>query len=167
VGRVKDACAVGPMSFEATRSFLAAVQLLPGRQRAALILRDVLGFSAGEVAGLLETTSASVNSALQRAHTTLERRRAEGRLRAHLERRADEVEDSLVRRYVVAWEAVDVERLVALLREDAVMTMPPFPLLYRGRKAIADCFSTIPAGGALDHIRLVLTGANRDPALAG
>lgn len=148
-------------------AFLAAVQLLPARQRAVLILRDVLGFSATEVGGLLDATTASVNSALQRAHATLERRRAEGRLRSNPERPPDDVERSLVRRYVEAWEAVDVERLVSLLREDVVMTMPPFPLLYRGRGAIADFFSTIPAGGKLDQIRLVPTRANRQPALAG
>jgi RNA polymerase sigma-70 factor (TIGR02960 family) len=148
-------------------AFLAAVQVLPPRQRAVLILRDVLGFSATEVAGLLGATTASVNSALQRAHATLERRRADGLLRADLEQPAGDVERSLVRRYTEAWEAVDVEGLVSLLREDAIMTMPPFPLLYRGRKAIADFFSTIPAGGALDQIRLVPTRANRQRALAG
>jgi RNA polymerase sigma-70 factor (ECF subfamily) len=142
-------------------AFLAAIQLLPPRQRAVLILRDVLGWSAVEVAGLLDTTTASVNSALQRARATLDERRL--LLRATP---SDEVERSLLRRYVEAWEKVDIEALVALLQEDARMTMPPQPMLFRGRRAIGDFFATVPAGGALDVFRLVPTRANRRPALA-
>ena len=148
-------------------AFLASVQHLPPRQRAALLLRDVLGFAATEVAELLDTSSASVNSALQRARATLDRRHAEGRLGFGRIAPPDDVERSLVQRYVDAWESVDVPRLVALLREDALMTMPPAPLLFRGRQAIGDFFSTVPAGGALDEIRLLPTRANRQPALAG
>ena len=69
-------------------------------------------------------------------------------------------------RYVEAWEAVDIDRLVGLLRSDAILTMPPFPLRYRGRSAIAEFFATVPAGGALDQIRLMPTRANRQPAVA-
>ena len=148
-------------------AFLASVQHLPPRQRAALLLRDVLGFAATEVAELLDTSSASVNSALQRARATLDRRHAEGRLGFGRIAPPDDVERSLVQRYVDAWESVDVPRLVALLREDALMTMPPAPLLFRGRQAIGDFFSTVPAGGALGEIRLLPTRANRQPALAG
>jgi RNA polymerase sigma-70 factor, ECF subfamily len=148
-------------------AFLASIQLLPARQRAVLILRDVLGFSAREVAALLETTTAGVNSALQRAHATLERRRAEGKLRPTGPPASDDVERSLLRRYMEAWEAVDIPGLVSLLRDDAVMTMPPFPVLFRGRSEIGHFFSTVPAGGALDQIRVVATRANRQPAAAG
>jgi RNA polymerase sigma-70 factor (TIGR02960 family) len=148
-------------------AFLASVQQLPPRQRAVLLLRDVLGFAAAEVAELLDASTASVNSALQRARATLDRRHAEGRLGFGRTAPPDEVERSLVQRYVDAWEAVDVASLVSLLREDVLMTMPPAPLLFRGRQAIADFFSTVPAGGALDEIRLLPTRSNRQPALGG
>src|SRR5712691_82421 len=141
-------------------AFLTAIQLLPPRQRAVLLLRDVLGWSAREVADLLDATTASVNSALQRARATLGERRP---LRSAP---SDEVERSLLSRYVDAWQAVDIDGLVALLREDAFMTMPPQPMLFRGRRAIGDFFATVPAGGRLDLIRLVPTRANRRPALA-
>ena len=148
-------------------AFLASVQHLPPRQRAVLLLRDVLGFAATEVAQVLDVSTASVNSALQRARVTLDRRHADGRLGFGRTAPPDDVERSLVRRYVDAWESVDVARLVALLREDALMTMPPAPLLFRGRQAIGEFFSTVPAGGALDQIRLLPKRANRQPALAG
>jgi RNA polymerase sigma-70 factor (TIGR02960 family) len=147
-------------------AFLAAVQLLPPRQRAVLLLRDVLGFAAAEVADLTDATTAGVNSALQRARSTIERRCADGRLELSRTPPPDDVERSLVSRYVAAWQSADIDALVALLREDAVMTMPPEPLLFRGRQAIGDFFATVPAGGALDQIRLVPTHANRQPALA-
>jgi RNA polymerase sigma-70 factor (ECF subfamily) len=147
-------------------AFVAAVQLLPPRQRAALLLRDVLGWSADEVAELLETTRASVNSALQRARETLERRRAEGRLELGRAAPADGAAAEVVGRFVEAWEAVDIPRLVALLREDAVMTMPPAPVLYRGSRTIGDFFATVPLEGALDRTRLLPTRANGQPAVA-
>src|SRR5215218_8357261 len=147
-------------------AFVAAVQLLPARQRAALLLRDVLGWSADEVADLLETTRAGVNSALQRARATLERRRAEGRLELGRTAPAEGVAAELVGRFVEAWEAADIPRLVALLREDAVMTMPPAPLLYRGSRVIGDFFATVPLEGALDRTRLLVTRANGQPTVA-
>jgi len=147
-------------------AFLAAVQLLPPRQRAALILRDVLSFSADEVAELLDSTTAGVNSALQRARATIDRQRIDGRIPPERTVPPDEVERSLVRRFVEAWEAVDIDRLVGLLRNDAILTMPPFPLRYEGRRAIAEFFATVPADGALDRIRLIPTRANRQPAVA-
>jgi RNA polymerase sigma-70 factor (ECF subfamily) len=141
-------------------AFLAAIQNLSPRQRAVLILRDVLGFSAAEAAACLDTTRASVNSALQRARAALERRPTAA-VAPSTER-----ERELVNRFVAAWEAVDIDGLVALLAADAVMAMPPWPELYRGRAALREFFSTVPAGGALGEIRLVETRANRQPALA-
>jgi RNA polymerase sigma-70 factor (ECF subfamily) len=141
-------------------AFLASIQHLSPRQRAVLILRDVLGFSAAEVAACLDTSSASVNSALQRARAALERRRP------RVSPPPTEVERELVGRFVDAWERVDVDGLVSLLAQDVVMTMPPFPEIYRGKVALGEFFATVPAGGALDEIRLVETRANRQPALA-
>jgi RNA polymerase sigma-70 factor, ECF subfamily len=147
-------------------AFVAAVQLLPPRQRAALLLRDVLGWSADEIADLLETTRAGVNSALQRARETLERRRAEGRLELDRAVPAEGVAAELVARFVDAWEAVDLRGLAALLRDDAVMTMPPAPLLFRGPRAIVDFFATVPLEGALDRTRVLSTRANGHPTIA-
>jgi RNA polymerase sigma-70 factor (ECF subfamily) len=141
-------------------AFLTAIQHLSPRQRAVLILRDVLSLSAAEVAACLDTTRASVNSALQRARAALEARPPVPAAPSN------EVERELVRRFVAAWDAVDVDGLVALLAEDVVMAMPPFPEIYRGRPALREFFSTVPAGGHLDEIRLVQTRANRQPALA-
>jgi RNA polymerase sigma-70 factor (ECF subfamily) len=145
-------------------AFLAAVQTLTPRQRAVLLLREVLGWSAREVADLLETSTASVNSALQRARATLDERRAQGRL--GFAAPTDEEEQSIVRRYVEAWDAVDIDGLVRLLKEDAIMTMPPFPQVYVGARTIGAFFATEPEGGRLDRIRLVPTRANRQPAVA-
>ena len=147
-------------------AFVAAMQLLPPRQRAVLLLHDVLGWSAIEVAGMLDTTPSGVNSTLHRARATLERRREEAGLRLDRTAASSETERALAGRFLAAWDAVDVAGLVALLKEDAVLTMPPFPLRYEGRAAIAEFFSTVPAGGALDQIRLVPTRANQQPALA-
>src|SRR5712691_958861 len=147
-------------------AFLAAVQMLPPRQRAVLLLRDVLGWSSGEVAALLDSTTASVNSALQRARATVDQQHTEGRLGTVPTASREEIEQSLVRRYIEAWEAVDLDRLVGLLRSDAVLTMPPFRLRYEGRRAIAEFFATIPSPGAVARRRLMPTRANRQPAVA-
>ena len=147
-------------------AFLAAIQVLPPRQRAVLLLRDVLGFGASEVAELIGSSVAGVNSALQRARAGLDRWRAEGRLDIGRAPAPDDVQQSVVRRYVEAWEAIDIDGLVALLREDAVMTMPPSPLIFHGSQAIGEFFATVPAEGALDQIRLVPTRANGQPAVA-
>jgi RNA polymerase sigma-70 factor (ECF subfamily) len=147
-------------------AFLAAVQLLPPRQRAVLILRDVLGWSAAEVAELLDSTTASVNSALTRARATLEQQRAAGRLQTGQRVPADEVERSLVRRYVEAWAVVDIGKLAGLLKSDVVLTLPPLPLRYTGREEVAAFLATTPADGALDQFRLLPTRANRQPAVA-
>ena len=140
-------------------ALLAAIQTLPPRQRAALLLRDVLGFSAKEVAQLLDVSSTSVHSAVRRARKTLEQRAADRTPPP------DDVQRSLVKRYIEAWESVDIPGLVALLREDAVMTMPPDPAVFLGRQEIVDFFATVPAGGALDRIPLLPTRANRQPAV--
>jgi RNA polymerase sigma-70 factor (ECF subfamily) len=147
-------------------AFLAAVHLLPPRQRAVLILHDVAGWSAREVADLLDSTTASVNSALQRARAAIEQQRKAGRLHTGRAVPTDEVERSVVSRYVEAWEARDFDRLAALLKSDAVVTMPPLPLRYEGREAITRFFTTIMAAGARDPFHLVSTRANRQPALA-
>ena len=118
------------------------------RQRAVLVLRDVLGFRAAEVAEMLDISEASVNSALQRARAALETRLpAADRERAPLPRSARERE--LVGRFADAFERGDVDAIVALLTDDAWLTMPPVPLEYQGPAAIARFLSTVPAGGAL------------------
>lgn len=104
-------------------AFVAAIQYLPPRQRAALLLRDVLGWSAAETAGLLDTSVASTNSALQRARATLEKRFPSGQPMALPG--PDDRDRSLLQRYVQAWEDADLDGFAALLRDDAVYSMPP------------------------------------------
>jgi RNA polymerase sigma-70 factor (ECF subfamily) len=140
-------------------AFITAIQLLPPKQRAVLILRDVLGWSAKETAAALDDSVAAVNSALQRARTGLDG------TRRHVPA-SGERERALVRRFMTAWDAVDVEGLVALLTEDAVMAMPPERMRVAGARAIGDFFGSVPQEGRLDEIRLVATAANRQPALA-
>jgi len=147
-------------------AFLTVMQLLPPRQRAVLLLRDVLGFSAAETAGLLDMTVAGANSALQRARAALEPDRASGRIPGKAQRIGDQAERMLVDRYVAAWHASDVPALLSLLREDALLTMPPFPAAYRGRDAIGQFLRAVPAGGRLDRITLIPTRANLQPAVA-
>ena len=146
-------------------AFLAAVQLLPPRQRAVLILRDVVGFPADTVAHMLESTTASVNSALNRARATLERQRAAGRLHSGRLVPPDAVAESLVRRYGEAWQAMDIGKLVGLLKHDVALSMPPLPFRCTGREAVAEFFRSLPAAGR-DRFRVVPTRANRQPALA-
>jgi RNA polymerase sigma-70 factor (ECF subfamily) len=143
-------------------AFVAAVQYLPPRQRAVLLLREVLGFSAAETAGMLATTPASVNSALQRARTTLQDRLPAGdRTPTPPVAQAD-----LVARYVRAWHAKDVPALVALLRADAELAMPPTPSWYLGRDDIGTYLRYLFASPWGADLRVVPTGANRQPALA-
>ena len=147
-------------------AFVAAVQFLPPRQRAALLLRDVIGYSAAEVAPILETSIAGINSALQRARVTLEQARANSRVtRAHIPPSAT-TEKALVDRLVTAWHDADVPSIVAILTEDALFSMPPLPEHFVGRDAIAAFLATGPAQGRLDRFRLVPTRANHQPALA-
>jgi RNA polymerase sigma-70 factor, ECF subfamily len=119
-------------------AFLTAIQRLPGRQRAVLILRDVLGWTGAEVAELLDSTGAAVNSALQRARTTIE-----GQQRSVA---PGATQRELLRRYVDAWEQADIDGLVALLRDDAVLTMPPEPSIH-GAGAIGAFFASVHPGG--------------------
>jgi RNA polymerase sigma-70 factor, ECF subfamily len=147
-------------------AFVSVMQLLPPRQRAALVLGDVLGWSAREVADLLGDSVASVNSALQRARERLASERAAGRLaRDHLPA-SREAEEQVIRRFLAAWDAVDVDAIVDLLRDDAVLTMPPEPMRVVGSAAIGEFFRTVPAAGELERIRLVTARANGQPALA-
>jgi RNA polymerase sigma-70 factor (ECF subfamily) len=147
-------------------AFLAALQHLPGRQRAVLILRDVLSWHADEVAGLLEMSVAAVNSALQRARTTM--RALPGTDRTDLSPLASDSQmATLLTQYVQAWEAADVQRLATLLHDDAVLTMPPVPAWYAGRDAIlAFLRGHLFPGDAAGRFRLVPTRSNGCPAFA-
>jgi RNA polymerase sigma-70 factor (TIGR02960 family) len=143
-------------------AFVTALQHLPPRQRAALVLRDVLGFGTAEVADMLGSTEASAKGALQRARATLEARiPAGGRELAPLPH--SRRERAVVGRFVDAVEGGDTDAIVALLAEDAWLTMPPEPYEYQGRAAIAAFLHDRPAlRGA--RLRLVPTRANGQPA---
>jgi RNA polymerase sigma-70 factor (ECF subfamily) len=140
-------------------AFVAALQLLPPRQRAVLILREVLHLRASEVAELLQTSTASVNSALQRARATLDALELED-----LEQSLDADDEQLLARYVSAFERYDIESLVALLREDATFSMPPHALWLRGPLEVSRWL----AGPGIDCRggRLLATRANGCPAFA-
>lgn len=145
-------------------AFLAAIQHLPPRQRAVLILRDALDWSAAETAAVLEMSVAAVNSALQRARATMKQHLTAARLEWTAAVDAAEQEQALLRTYMLAWERGDVSQLVALLREDVRMAMPPSPTWFAGREAVAAFFAGRAfAPGAAAH-RLASTRANRQPA---
>lgn len=150
-----------------TLAFLAALQALPPRQRAVLILRDALDWPASEVAECLDMTVSAANSALHRARATLGKHyhgRGQEGLAVSM---ADERTRVLLDRYVRAWEAADVAGLVALLKEDAAFTMPPSPSWFRGRDAVAAfAAATVFAGAALGRWRLRPARANTQPAFA-
>jgi RNA polymerase sigma-70 factor, ECF subfamily len=146
-------------------AFVAALQHLAPNQRAVLILREVMGFSAKETAEMLETSVASVNSALQRARTAVEERVPEQTQQATLRSLGDHSLRDLVDRYVDAWERCDVEAFAAMLAEDATFTMPPLSTWYRTREGIAGWATVSPMSGAW-RWRAVLTRANGQPALA-
>ena len=159
---IEDAitASLGPEArYEQTESislaFITALQLLPPRQVAVLILRDVLGFPANDVAAMLDSTLDSVNSALKRARSGLQRQ---------LEEPASPVEneDAIVALFVAAWESADVDALVALLTDDVFMSMPPMPLEYVGRELVGQfCAGLFGANRRYD---LVPTRANGQPA---
>ena len=143
-------------------AFVAALQHLPPRQRAALVLRDVLGFCTAEVAEMLDSSEASVKGALQRARATLDERLPPGgRERAPLPRSTRERE--LVGRFVAAVEHGDTEGIVSLLADDALLTMPPQPIEYQGQEAIAT-FLRHRAELRGAPLRVVPTRANTQPA---
>jgi RNA polymerase sigma-70 factor, ECF subfamily len=142
-------------------AFIAALQHLPPRQRAVLLLRDVLCWSAEETAGLLEGTVASVNSALQRARATL---KAVDTTTSEPFRPDDEDQRKLLTRYCEAFERYDIETLVSLLHEDATTSMPPFGWWLSGRETIRQVL--LAAGQPCKGARAVVTVANGQPALA-
>jgi RNA polymerase sigma-70 factor (ECF subfamily) len=142
-------------------AFVTALQVLPPRQLAVLILRDVLGFHANEVADMLDTTVESVTSALKRARASLQRRQsAAGREPAPAS--GSPAEDAIVAKFVRAWQSADLDALVALLTDDVFTSMPPMPFEYQGRDVVARfCASIFGAGRRFD---LVPTRANGQPA---
>jgi RNA polymerase sigma-70 factor (TIGR02960 family) len=144
-------------------AFITALQVLPPRQRAALILRDVLGFHASEAARILDTSEESVTSALKRARATLERHQRSAGRREPAPLPNSAAEQQLVGRLTRAFEAADVDGIVALLTEDAWLTMPPLPLEYQGRELAAQ-FLTATALRPGWTARLIPTRANGQPA---
>jgi len=144
-----------------TLAFLTALHRLPPRQRAVLVLRDVLGFSATEVAAMLDTTPTSVNSALIRARATIDERGPHSHDRAPLPRSAQEHE--LVALFADAFERGDMEPIIAVLTQDAWWTMPPEPYGYRGHDAIKQYIADRFATRSTPH-RLIPTRANTQPA---
>jgi RNA polymerase sigma-70 factor (ECF subfamily) len=143
-------------------AFLAAIQQLPPRQRAAILLCDVLGWAAAEAAALLGGSTASINSALQRARETLAKRYPDARPK--VASGPDPAQQKLLGRYLQAWEGHDLDGFVALLREDANYTMPPWRQWYAGRQSIRSFFAI--AWKTCSGLRLVPTGANGQPAFA-
>ena len=143
-------------------AFVTALQVLPPRQLAVLVLRDVLGFHANEVAGMLDSTLESVNSALKRARASLQRRQSPAVGREPPPACGSPAEDALVAKFVRAWESADLDALVVLLTDDVFMSMPPMPFEYEGRDIVARfCAGLFGAGRRFD---LVPTRANGQPA---
>lgn len=147
-------------------AFLAALQCLQPRQRAVLLLSDVVGWSATEIAESLEVTVASVTSALQRARSTLRARLPAGREDWAPSLPVTDDQRAVLKRFMDAWERGDVEELTGLLREDARWAMPPAPLWFDGRAAIANMLRLFPPGWQGRRFKMVETGANRQPAAA-
>ncbi len=143
-------------------AFVTALQVLPPRQVAVLILRDVLGFHASEVAGMLEVTVESVNSALKRARASLQRRQQPAAGHEPPPASGSPAEDAIVAKFARAWESADLDTLVALLTDDVFIAMPPVPFGYEGRDAVTRfCASLFAAGRRFD---LVPARANGQPA---
>ncbi|HEY5881393.1 MAG TPA: RNA polymerase subunit sigma-70 [Nakamurella sp.] len=158
-----DAAAVAAETIEL--AFLIAIQQLPPRQRAVLILRDLVDWSAAETAAALDMTVASVNSAMQRAKATL-REIAERQNRDTVSPNASRQERELLRRYVDAHRAGDPAVIVDMLREEARFWMPPQPLHFLGKHAIAAFFQEIFVTKPVGEFRLVPTRSNGHPAAA-
>ncbi len=146
--------------------FLAALQHLPPRQRAILILRDVLDWSAREVAEYLEMSLASVNSAHQRARATMRAVQPSRPMDIPSPATPTDDEREALQIFMDAWEASDADRLTALLREDARWAMPPAPLWFEGRAAIERLYQLFPIDFQGRSYRMVATAANRQPAAA-
>jgi RNA polymerase sigma-70 factor (ECF subfamily) len=149
-------------------AFLTALQLLPPRQRAVLILREVLDWPASEAAELLGLTVPAVNSALHRARATVAKHYPAPRREPAPAAAADPAIRRLLERYMRAWETADIAGLVSLLREEATLTMPAIPTWYRGPAAISDLLAVVafPPAGPPWEWRLLPTQANGQPALA-
>jgi RNA polymerase sigma-70 factor (TIGR02960 family) len=143
-------------------AFVTALQVLPPRQLAVLILRDVLGFHATEVADMLDTTIESVNSALKRARASLQRRRPPNANREPPPAPDSASEDAIVAKFVRAWESADLDALVTLLTDDVFVSMPPMPFEYAGRDVVARFCASIFGSGR--RFELVRTRANGQPA---
>ncbi|MGA2538310.1 MAG: sigma-70 family RNA polymerase sigma factor [Terracidiphilus sp.] len=143
-------------------AFVAAIQQLPPRQRAALMLCDVLGWASAEAATLLNSSTASINSALQRARESLSNRYSDRR--PPLESQPTPAQQQLLSRYLQAWEGHDVDGFVALLREDATAVMPPWLQWFIGRESIGTFFAA--AWKTCGGLHLVPTSANGQPAFA-
>jgi len=143
-------------------AFVTALQVLPPRQLAVLLLRDVLGFHANEVANMLDSTVDSVNSALKRARVSLQRRVPPTGEREPAPAPHSPAEQALVAKFVNAYESGDPDALVALLTDDVFLSMPPIPLEYQGRDIVARLFASIFASGR--RVDLVPTRANGQPA---
>lgn len=146
--------------------FLAALQHLPPRQRAILILRDVLAFSAKETASLLEVSVASVNSAHQRARVRMRAERPANRDYTTQSFAANEAERAALATFMEAWERADTAKMTALLREDARWAMPPAPLWFDGRAAIVRLYENFPIDWQGRSFQMLATAANRQPATA-
>jgi RNA polymerase sigma-70 factor (TIGR02960 family) len=144
-------------------AFVTALQILPPRQLAVLILRDVLGFHADEVAAMLDTTVESVKSALKRARAGMQRRLTLSAAGEKPPVRDSPDEDRVVAKFVRAYESADIDALVALLTDDVFLSMPPIPLEYRGRDSVARFFTFVFDFGLT--FQLVPTRSNGQPAL--
>ncbi|TCO58294.1 RNA polymerase subunit sigma-70 [Actinocrispum wychmicini] len=154
-----DPAALAERRESVSLAFITALQLLPATQRAVLILREVLAWSAVEVADLLEATVPAVNSMLQRARATL-------RDTAPSPRPLTGADHRVLTRFIDAWHRRDIAGLTALLREDAELRMPPETMEFLGRDAVIGFFAAVPAEGRLETIRLVPTRANGQLAVA-
>lgn len=143
-------------------AFMTALHVLPLRQVAVVVLRDVLGFRASEVADMLDATVESVNSALKRARATLQRRQSSTAGSEPPPFRGSSSEDALVAKFVSAYESADLDSLVALLTDDVFTSMPPMPFEYEGRDFVAGFFASIFASGR--KFDLIPTRANGQPA---
>jgi RNA polymerase sigma-70 factor (ECF subfamily) len=161
-----DAAVVSKETIEL--AFLAAIQHLPPKQRAVLILRDILGWSAKETGSLMEASVASVNSALQRARATMKEQLPERRLEWGPDSDPTEAERALLDRYLEATEEADMDAFVEMLRDDARFSMPPEPGLWVGAERIVAAWAEGGAGdpAKLGHMRGIVTHANRQPAVA-
>jgi RNA polymerase sigma-70 factor (TIGR02960 family) len=165
--RAIDASAGPDARYEQTESislaFVTALQLLAPRQLAVLVLRDVLGFHADEVAEMLDSTLESVNSALKRARVALEKKLPPGCDRLPAPACDSSSEDAIVAKFVAAYESSDLDSLVALLTDDVFISMPPLPFEYQGREPASRFFASIFGSGR--KFQLLPTRANGQPAV--